>query len=704
MANTQIVTGHESTILNFIGGLDKAFIIPPFQRNYEWTEKNCEELFRDIIIAINTGKSHYLGNIVYYIGQNSRAGYDEYILIDGQQRLTSILILLCALRDTIKDEDTIKSINQRYLFNDIKDNKYRIRLKQTQYDKNSFASLIEGKEQTRSNNIYKNYQLFLRLIEESRKDPIDIYNAITKLEIVGVSIYVGNDLRMIQTIFEKINSTGRKLSPADLIRNLLLISNSSEEQEYLYENYWLKIEETLKNENISTFARDYLVMKTYNDVGDDEIYFSFKKYLENNNSDRTAVLSELLKYAKLYAFIKFNNCPDKKIRYYLQLLSSLETKDVFPLYLSVLEKYYERKLVDASETHKIFETVFNYLARYRIVKPSGGGGTLRKVIQNLIKLLDDEPVKFNQHDILAYFSNSSTDAGRFPDDKEFKNKLKENNPLNHRYGRVLFYHLERATHKGDFTIDIKEITIEHIMPQKISLAWQKSLGGAEKAEETYKKYINCIGNLTPISGLYNSKMSNKIYSEKIPVLSSGLQFEITRDVPIKYLCWDESSIADRNELVATKLVKVISGPLPRTVSATIPAIAGIYKIEEDIPVTGTSLSKVCYEYDSELDEIECSAWRNLIVIIVNKIIEKGDKAKIDKLVSSNEITKRTGKHTGNKDPIITTNSKLLNMPINLDGTDYFIEGNISADRAFYFANKIAEKCNYINRFLIEISE
>ena len=170
----------ETNVLNFIGGLDKVFIIPPFQRNYEWTYEQCEELFNDIIASHKNHKSHYLGNIVYYIGKNNGASYNEFILVDGQQRITTILLLLCALRDSIKDENVYESVNKRYLINDTGDNRFRIRLKQTSYDSKSFMSIIDDTPiENDDNNVTKNYNYFKKLISKCDVNAKEIYETLS---------------------------------------------------------------------------------------------------------------------------------------------------------------------------------------------------------------------------------------------------------------------------------------------------------------------------------------------------------------------------------------------------------------------------------------------------------------------------------------------------------------------------------------------
>ena len=152
----------EASILNFVGGLDKVFVIPPFQRNYEWKSDECEELFNDIYISYKNNKTHYLGNVVYYIGQRDGATFHEYILVDGQQRITSILLLLCAIRDIYDEKDL--NINNRYLINSTNIEKFRIKLKQTSYDSKAFMAIIDKHEiidEIKTSNIVKKSESYL---------------------------------------------------------------------------------------------------------------------------------------------------------------------------------------------------------------------------------------------------------------------------------------------------------------------------------------------------------------------------------------------------------------------------------------------------------------------------------------------------------------------------------------------------------------
>ena len=370
---------NESNIIQFLGGFDKVFIIPPFQRNYEWSYEQCDELFDDIIYSLKNKKNHYLGNIIYYEGKNNGAAFNEYILIDGQQRLTSILLLLCAIRDESEKNNSLDlHITQRYLENDNVANQFRIRLKQTSYDAESFNAIVKGEINLadKNNNITKNYKHFIELLRKSDEQIVDIFNAIIRLEIVDVNLQISDDLEEVQTVFEKINSTGKHLTPADLIRNCLLLSNSIEEQEKLYVNYWVKIEKTVLNDNISRFARDFLVMKTFEDVEQENIYKKFKnEYVKRVGKTNKEILNEMAHFSKYFSFFKLENCDNKKIHHIITLLNLLKTDDLMPLYLYLFDKLYEYQ---TNELEKILNLLFDYMARYRVCIHTGGGGALRQ--------------------------------------------------------------------------------------------------------------------------------------------------------------------------------------------------------------------------------------------------------------------------------------------------------------------------------------
>lgn len=678
----------ETTVLNFIGGLDKVFIIPPFQRNYEWGENECRALFEDIIASATTKKTHYLGNVVYYVGENNGASYSEFILVDGQQRITTILLILCALRDIFIESGNIsgaESINKRYLKNDTSDNKFRVRLKQTTYDSKCFTAIVDGLLCDENNKIVDNYKLFKKFIKESAISPKEIYEAIPKLEMVDVNLQIINDLTAVQTVFEKINSTGKPLLPSDLIRNYLLLSTSSEEQEKLYENYWVTIEREVSTSFISRFARDYLVMQIFEDVPDEEIYSMFKAYYEELKTPHELVLADMRKYSKYYGWLKFNACPTPKINKQIELLNFLKSDGLYPLYLYLLEKLYDN---NPNELLKILKLLVDFMLRYRIVSPTSGGGTLRALAQQFLESLTNGVFEPTYDNFLFELSNSPTPASRFPDDSDFKKALMDR--VNTTYARALLLKIEEF--EGlNIPVKLSEVTIEHLMPQTLSPWWKSYLGGEEESTRIYDTFINCIGNLAPISQGYNTKNSNKPWPEKLPNLAQ-VQFNITSEV-VKHTNWKEKDIKLRNEDISNRACKAILSPLPRTrkyqtKDAQTEFTPGVYSLSDlETPMEGASMEAlivngVTYPVFSFKD----------LFMKVCELVYSSEPDLFKQIVEQNLIHKATStKVKGEKDPILTTQPSKLVIPNKIDGTPYYVEAALSSKRVRVYSKALLER-------------
>ena len=227
------------SILDFISATKRTFIIPVYQRNYSWDKDNCEKLFSDLIDSLKSGKKHYFGNIVYYaISTDFASGYSELALIDGQQRVTTIMLLLAAIRDLSDDEKLKEDIQVTYLTNPQSAEQNRVKLKQIESDRGVYEAIIAGNYDGKDNsNAGSNYQTFRRLIKNSGKTSNEILAAINNLQVVALDLELkeqGSLSESPQVIFESINATGKKLSDADLIRNWLLIGIQENKQENFY--------------------------------------------------------------------------------------------------------------------------------------------------------------------------------------------------------------------------------------------------------------------------------------------------------------------------------------------------------------------------------------------------------------------------------------------------------------------------------------
>ena len=689
--------GTESTILKFIGGIDKAFVIPPFQRNYEWGKEQCKELFGDILESCSSGRTHYLGNITYYEGEKSGASYTELILIDGQQRVTTILILLCALRDVITDNTKKDRINRHYLLNEDADDTYRIRLKQTMYDATSFEEMIDEKPPTKpDSNVILNYNLFKKLINDSKVDPIKIFETIPKLEVVDVNLNVTNDLRVVQTVFEKINSTGKPLTPADLIRNLVLLTHSSKEQKRLYTNYWVKIEERLKSENVSKFARDFLILKTQVEVLDKQTYQTFKAYFSDKESNNEEILKEMLDLSKYYEWIRFESCPNEKINRCIKILNLLKTDDLYPLYMFLLFKMYD---MNPQELLKILTLLSNFCIRYRIVAPAGGSGAIRSVVNNLIRSLMECNIAFTHGDLHKELSNSPSAAGRYPDDEDFKRQLLQR--VNTSYARILLAKIEEFETKN-IPVDIGLISVEHLMPQTLSTWWIKNLGGKEESDRIYNTYLNCIGNLALVSPGYNSAMSNNPWKDKLENLRQ-VQFTITSEVHSKFQEWQEKDIQARNEDFASRAILAVVGPLERTRPYTSTSSEtyqpGRYPASDVTTPLAYSSPTAIFASNGTLS---CENWKDYVATICGEMLERNEKLFLA-IVEKNQVHKTTRKvEAGKYDPIITDDAKNVVLPIRIADSIYFAEGSLSNEYARRYGKQILEIFDCLEEFGFEV--
>ena len=553
-------------IMEFLRDSEKVFIIPPFQRNYEWEETQCEELFEDIkLIAGKENKTHYLGNIVHYINKDTVADGTQYILIDGQQRITTILILLCALRNCDKENVVQNSIYEKYLINGIEGNDFKTKLKQTLYDQDAFSALVLNENSNTDNRVFKNYEYFKKLIEkeQSKISLKNLVDALKRIEIAEIDLEVKNDLETVQRIFEKINSTGKPLTMGDLIRNFLLLSKDLTEQEDLYKNYWLKIENNILSKNVSVFVKDYLVMKIFEDVKDSEVYKKFKQVFGEDSNTKEKILKDMTKYSEYYSWIlepnKLLSTQNRKkdiIKKLIEEVKYIESIDFRSLLMLLLEKMYDEKNI--IELEKILKLLRDFLLRYRVVKVSRGGGGLTGVVTDLIKKISTNEIECSYENIYFELSNSKNPSGKFPRDDEFKQALQES--VDENYAKLVLSIIEKNEKPNDIPIDVSKITIEHIMPKKLNSYWEKDLGN--DAVSIHEKFLKSIGNQVPLSKKWNSSLSNKVFIEKRKKYIEQ-QFNITKEIS-DFEKWDEEELIKRNRDISERACNYIISPLKRS--------------------------------------------------------------------------------------------------------------------------------------------
>lgn len=560
----------ETSLLKFLQA-PKQFIIPIYQRTYSWTEKQCHQLWDDIVrvAASDSVPSHFIGSIVYIEkGIYQVASVPKLLVIDGQQRLTTISLLLTALARRLdgssgQSDISSKQINNYFLFNSEEVGDLRYKLVLTQSDTDTFICLIENKElpHQSSRRLVDNYQFFEKMLREDGIDPRVLYRGVAKLIIVDVSLDRNYDNP--QLIFESLNSTGLDLTQADLIRNYILMGIEPEIQNELYTNHWFPMEQSFGHAEYSKqfdrFMRDYLTMKSSSGVIPriEEVYINFKSFAQGVKLNIKDIVANVQYYSRYWVRIAFSkNEEDADIRSLFRDINTLRVDVAYPFMLEVYDDYRNQELT-RDEFIKILKIIEGYVFRRAICGiPTN---SLNKTFATLSRGID----KVNYlGSVKAIFLLKGSNT-RFPRDEEFIQEFVIKDIYNFRNRNYLLRKLENYERKE--TVNIESYTIEHIIPQNegLSQEWQTDLG--RDWREIQSKWLHTIGNLT-LTG-YNSELSDKPFKEKRD-MAGGF-----RDSPIrlnhrltKLECWNEVEIKQRASDLAELAIKIWPVPqLPQEV-------------------------------------------------------------------------------------------------------------------------------------------
>lgn len=516
--------GSKAKMIGFMEGADKRYIIPVYQRKYDWKYDNCRQLYEDLKKIVNNGRdSHFFGSIVSAVVPNGSK--IEYHIIDGQQRLTTVTLLLLAIRNliaqgkvTAEEGKLDEQISQRFLISPWASEEDKIKLRPVKSDREALVKLFGDEEDyDRSSNLTINYQFFCDMVIKEEVPVASLYAAIGKLEIISITLDQGDNAHLI---FESLNSTGLALTEGDKIRNYVLMGLSAKDQAKYYDAYWAKIEKCTAND-VSGFVRDYLSIKQQVTPAMSNIYRVFKEYAESIPID--TLLADLLRYARFFEklLICKSGLKEQKLDDCLYRLMRLEIVVTRPFLMEVLRLHQDNKL-SVEDVRKIFLITENYLFRRNICEVPTNA--LNKIFLNLNK----EILRYDNtaNDYVAKFIYallSKKESGRFPNDTEFSSALAEKQVYQMR-GKYKAYLFERFENYG--TIETKDVythldnnvyTIEHIMPQHLTPAWKESLG--VNAEEIHSVWLHRLANLT-LTG-YNPKLSNHTFTEKRDAKEGG---------------------------------------------------------------------------------------------------------------------------------------------------------------------------------------
>ncbi len=490
-------------LLKFIKDNQKnQLVIPIYQRLYSWEKEQCKQLWDDIIKIGGNDKmdGHFIGSILYVLDDITHSD-NTLLIIDGQQRLTTITLLLIALRDHWSDKR--KDIEDHYLINSDKDGDEKFRLILSESDKDTLLSLIDKdrrKPSEPSSKIVENFKLFEEWV--SNTDKLEtIFKGLEKLTIVWIALKKGKDDP--QLIFESMNSKGMELVQTDLIRNYIVMETETEKQEGFYNKYWRAMEEEFKQNKkwFDRFVRHYLTIKTREIPNINKVYVALKDYQQKERIGIEDLLKDLQKYCGYFCQIVFKKEDDKDLNKALGFLVDLEMDVIYPLLLELYSDYSDGVL-SKDDFRRSIALIESYICR-RVVCgiPSNG---LNKFFPSFTKHIQkDEYFK----SLEAHFSDL-TEKQRFPNNDEFRNLFITIDFYKFKKREYFFERLENFERKE--RVYTHEYTIEHIMPQELTEEWERDLG--ENFQAIHDKYLHTIGNLT-LTG-YNPEYSNKSFQEK----------------------------------------------------------------------------------------------------------------------------------------------------------------------------------------------
>ncbi|MDW4322603.1 DUF262 domain-containing protein [Staphylococcus sp. LKG4-2] len=559
--------GHVRSAIDFLRSAVKIYI-PVYQRNYDWHIENCKLMFDDLLdLEINNNKSHFFGSIVVKPGNYSQ----DIIVIDGQQRLTTLSLLMLAIKNWL-DKNEEKAQNVRltsdYVLNTFLQDQYlstpdKYILQSNPRDYKSYK-LLFGNEKfhDKLSNITLNYNYLYSCIDNMKISIDQLMNSIQKLQFMVVNLNAPEDDP--QLIFESLNSTGVALTDADKIRNFLLMNEEIPEQDKYFHNYWQPLEENTHFE-VSKFFRYYLTIKNAEFPKISNVYNEFKNTYFDLNFNKYDLFEDLNDYSNTYKMILECNTGTKKIDMILNRFLELNVTVIRPFIMAIINDFTSDRIME-EEAIKIVEIMEKYIARRIITKTPSNA--LNKVIATLYRdfrhFQDKHQGQYQDSEVILYLLLKKQGSGKVPTDEELIRNFKNNDwyNINSSYRSYIFERLENHNHIESLSIyeglKNKDYSIEHIMPQKLSSDWKKELG--KDYQTIHDNYVNSLGNLT-ITG-YNSKYSNRSFEEKQNMVKGFKEshFVNLNKLPAKSENWRETEIIERTNQLINSAIEIWSFP------------------------------------------------------------------------------------------------------------------------------------------------
>ncbi len=623
--------GNEKYLIRLLDSND-IFVIPVYQREYEWQLEHCKQLYNDLISTIkNNCPTHFFGSIVS--ATNPKGGRGEYVIIDGQQRITTISILLIAIYNSMKqgilisaDDKLTDKIHNKYLRDEYDHTIKLIPAANSQKAYNAlFSEDLSDLEQ--DSRITKNYQYFYTSILKREVTIDELMEAISRLVVIDILLDKDDDA---QLIFESLNSTGLALSESDKVRNYVLMSLPLEMQEKYYTPYWHKIEKYTP-QNTDAFLRDYLTIKLRRIPTMNKIYSEFKVYSET--VDKEVLLQDMVKYAKYYDQIQSPETAEGDLKKSLTKLRKLDSSVINPYVMEILDGY-QSGMFKLTEIISILHILETYLVR-RIIcgVPTQG---LNNVFMTLHKdALRQEGNETGYVEKLKYILLSKQGSGRFPTDTEVRDNLLNRNLYHDMKDKYLLYLLECLENQDNYeVVDLQklisegQLSIEHIMPQTLSEKWKEELGGSETALQVHEQWLHKLANLSLTA--YNSTYSNNSFVDKKNMPKGFKESHLKLNHYVANCDkWTEEELIERNNQLTTLALKI----WPTFVSSFVPVHkeGNTFALDEDVDLYNRNI----YSFTFAGTKYSVKTWREFLASVISLLHER-DATILQELVLSSE--------------------------------------------------------------------
>ncbi len=660
---------NEVRLTDFLSKTDTQFVIPIYQRNYDWKKNHCEQLINDILEAGRNEKIHFIGSIVYVHDGVYSSGIKELVVIDGQQRITTITLLCIALYHFLRGKNPTdmqaNKIFKQFIVNEFAEENQRLKLKVSENNDSDLKALINDyhtDEETYSN-IITNYKYFKHQISDENVDTI--LRGINMLIFVEVSLDRIQD--NAQRIFESMNSTGLDLSQADLIRNYILMNLSAKEQNEIYKKYWEYIEISTRigaDNKMSEFIRDYLTLKTKCITKEEEVYKTFKqKYPHQDINKLEDVLSEIKQLAKPYSrLLSPTKEEDKKIQQEIKNINLLKINTSYPFLMKVYDDYLTDK-IDKDCFYRILRFIQTFaIRRFVLDLPTN---SFNKIFMVLYDKIDQS----NYEESIYKYIMSLGGKQRIPNDSEIRETLKDKDIYSARgkNKEYLLAQLENWQNKEFVEIVGNDnITIEHIFPQTPNNDWKIQLN-KEEYNDFASTYLHTLGNLT-LSG-NNGSLGNKTFEQKKYMNCDGKEqgYIYSRLWMNSYLktidSWNIKNYQERTKILIDRFLEVWKLPNIHIEKDSFAGEINIFDIDDPTGKTmqyARFFGKILRTTDSKLE------YARLLIDVAKNIYEIAPKEFIENL--STELN--LGKDLPN-----------WRRPQKID-EEYSIETNLSAKDIF----------------------